>query len=86
REGVEGSTLEMYRSALQLRSQHKLGLGSVEWLSGYGDEVVAYRNGRVTVIADLGQTPVELPAGDVVLASADISGRALPTDTTVWIA
>ncbi|WP_169079280.1 glycoside hydrolase family 13 protein [Microcella alkalica] len=85
-EGVEGSTLELYRSALQLRSQHELGLGSVEWLSGYGDEVVAYRNGQVTVIANLGQTPVELPAGDVVLASADISGRALPTDTTVWIA
>ena len=85
-EGVEGSTLELYRSALQLRSQHELGLGSVEWLSGYGDEVVAYRNGQVTVIANLGETPVELPAGDVVLASADISGRALPTDTTVWIA
>jgi alpha-glucosidase len=47
--------------------------------------VVAFRNGRVTVIANLGDTPVELPAGDVVLASGDISGRAIPTDTTVWV-
>jgi alpha-glucosidase len=84
-EGVAGSTLELYRSALQIRSQHDLGLGAVEWLSGYGDDVVAFRNGRVTVIANLGDTPVELPAGDVVLASGDISGRAIPTDTTVWV-
>lgn len=85
-EGVAGSTLELYRSALDIRAQHELGLGSVEWLEGYGEEVVAYRNGGLTIIANLGSTPVELPAGDVLLASNAIDGRAVPADTTVWIA
>ncbi len=85
-EGVEGSTLELYRSALDIRARRELGVGSVEWLDGYGEEVVAYRNGGLTIIANLGSTPVELPAGDVLLASNAIDGRAVPADTTVWIA
>ncbi len=85
-EGVTGSTLELYRSALALRSRFDLGLGSVTWLEGYGDHVVAFRNGPITVISNLGTTAVELPAGSVLLASGELHGRAVPTDSTVWIA
>jgi alpha-glucosidase len=85
-QGVEGSTLELYRRALTLRADHELGLGSLTWSEDFGDEVVAFRNGDVTVIANLGAAAVELPAGEVLLASGPLDGRALPSDTTVWIA
>jgi hypothetical protein len=29
---------------------------------------------------------VELPAGEVVLASGELAGRLLPPDTAVWLA
>ena len=41
-EGRAGSTLELYRRALSVRRAHALGHGSLEWLDGYGDDVVAY--------------------------------------------
>ncbi|MCU1410706.1 MAG: alpha-amylase [Rhodoglobus sp.] len=84
-EGVPGSTLEMYKTALSLRSEHGLGTGSVEWITDYGKKVVALRNGDVTVITNLGKVAVELPVGEIVLSSEEIVGGALPTDTTVWI-
>lgn len=84
--GDPGSTLELYRAALALRLQHGLGTGSLAWVDGYDAEVVALRNGELTIIANLGTTPVELPAGDLLLASGPLTGRAVPTDTTVWIA
>jgi len=84
-QGSPESTLELYRSALRARDEHNLGLGSVEWLEGYGHDVVALRNGPITVIANLGSTAIELPAGEVILASGPLDGRAVPTDTTVWL-
>ena len=84
-EGVSGSTLELYRAALRLRTEHDLGMGAVEWIDGHDDDVVALRNGGITVIANVGTAPVELPAGDVVLASGALDGRTLPVDTTVWL-
>jgi len=83
--GVEGSTLEFYRRALALRAQLGLGLGGVTWLEGFGDEVVAFRNGAITVITNLGPTSVDLPEGDIVLGSGPLEDGALPTDTAVWI-
>src|SRR5690606_27627807 len=50
-----GSTLELYRRALALRKEFQLGLGAgewpdaIEWLAGYGDAVVAFRNRGVIV-------------------------------------
>ena len=84
-EGGDHSTLELYRLALGLRAEHGLGLGSLEWLTGYADDVVAYRNGTVTVIANLGSDPLPLPAGTVVCASGTLLGGELPSDTTAWI-
>jgi len=83
--GVEGSTLELYRLALALRAEHGFGLGTLTWLEGYGDDVLAFRNGSVTVIANLGDIPVGLPTGAVILTSDPLEGGALPSDTTVWV-
>jgi len=83
--GVEGSTLELYTLALRLRRASVLGTGVVEWLSGYADEVVAFRNGDVIVVANTGAASAPLPAGDLLLASGPLTGRSLPGDTTVWL-
>jgi alpha-glucosidase len=84
-EGVEGSTLELYRELLRLRREHDLGMGDLEWLTGYGPAVVAFTNGGVTVVANTGQVPVELPLGTVLVASGPVEGATLPVDTTVWM-
>ena len=98
--GDPTSTLELYRRALALRAEHGLGTGDVQWLSGFDPEIIALRNGDITVIANLGATSVTLPAGEVLLASGPLDGdgkgdgpnkgsRAgvvLPTDTAVWMA
>ncbi|TFC37843.1 MULTISPECIES: glycoside hydrolase family 13 protein [unclassified Cryobacterium] len=83
--GVAGSTLELYTLALGLRREHALGLGSVEWLDGHADEIVALRNGAVTVVANTGAASVPLPAGELLLASGPLPGNTLPGDTTVWL-
>ncbi len=83
--GVEGSTLEFYRHALAIRAANDLGMGSVNWITGLGDDVVAFRNGPISVIANTGTTTVELPAGEVLLASQAVTGSQLPADTTVWL-
>ncbi|PJJ55787.1 glycoside hydrolase family 13 protein [Compostimonas suwonensis] len=84
--GVPGSTLELYRLALEVRRELGLGWSELEWLPDYPRDVVAFRTGDLTVIANLGSVLVELPAGgEVVLASSDLDGAALPADTTVWL-
>jgi alpha-glucosidase len=83
--GVPGSTLELYTLALRERAQRGLGLGTLQWLDGYGDDVVAFTNGEVTVIANTGAVPVELPVGDILISSDGIAEAALPADSTVWL-
>jgi alpha-glucosidase len=89
-EGVEGSTLELYRSLLASRRELSLGTGSLTWVTGYGDDVVALTNGasgrdRVLVVANLGAEAVALPEGaELIVASGPLENGLVPTDTTVW--
>jgi alpha-glucosidase len=78
------STLSMYRELLELRREHALGTGNVEFLGGYGEDVIALRNGEVTVIANLGGWDVHMPDGRVIGASEPV-GRNIAPDTTVWL-
>jgi alpha-glucosidase len=88
--GVEGSTYEVYRQALRLRREHRLGLGSLEWVEdAFGPHVLAFVNDGVLVLANTGTTPVSLPHGaEVLLASGELAGTAdevlVPADVTVW--
>jgi alpha-glucosidase len=84
-EGVAGSTLELYTTLLAIRREHDLGLGSLEWITGHGEAVVAFSNGGVTVFANTGSVAVELPLGEVLAASGPVAGGSLPADTTVWL-
>ncbi|MGB3827354.1 MAG: glycoside hydrolase family 13 protein [Ornithinimicrobium sp.] len=89
--GVSGSTLELYRTALRLRREHDLGVGTLEWLEGYGEEVVAFTNtgpdGKVIgVLTNFGETPVPLPTdAEVLLASHSLVEGSLRRDSTVWL-
>jgi alpha-glucosidase len=84
--GVGGSTYELYREALRLRRAYRLGAGTLKWSLDAGPDVLAFCNGEVLTVANMGAEPHALPAGArVLLASGelDADGR-VPTDTTVW--
>jgi alpha-glucosidase len=85
--GVAGSTYELYREALRRRREYALGAGSLGWVE-LGEDVVAFRNGPVLVVANLGAAPVALPDGYLVrLASGPLPAGGtvtVPLDTTVW--
>lgn len=91
-DGVPGSTLELYRTALRLRRELRLGSGGLEWVEELADhaDVIAVRNRDVLVVANLGSSPVTLPAHAEVLLSSGLPGdpavgAELPADTTVWL-
>ena len=84
-DGVAGSTLELYKTLLALRAEYSLGSGNLEWLDGFGNDVVAFRNGSITIIANIGDSPVELPEGEVLVTSGEIAGPQLPPNTTAWV-
>lgn len=84
-DGVEGSTLELYREALDLRSRVLTGDESLEWLD-VGDEAIAFRRGSgVTCLINFGPRPAELPVGEVLIASGPLTDGKLPADTAVWV-
>ncbi len=85
--GVPGSWFERYRALIQFRRDTPdLQHGALDWLDLGAGDVVGFRRGALTVLANLGAGPVEIPvagsvafdthntpvrhAGDVVLLPA----------------
>ena len=83
-EGLSGSTLEMYKEALRLRSAHGLASGSLTLVDHPHPDVLAFTVGDVTCYANTGTTDTPLPDGTVLISSAPVDD-ALPADTTVWV-
>ncbi|MEU9565007.1 glycoside hydrolase family 13 protein [Streptomyces sp. NPDC048161] len=88
--GEEGSTLELYRSAIAARRAHPgLGAGaSVEWLGAPEGLLIFARPGFVCTANTTGR-PVRIPVrGNVLLSSSPVvtdgAEIELPADTTVW--
>ena len=87
-EGVAGSTLELYKRALKLRSELKLGEGSFEWVPEFvSPSSLGYRNGDVLVVHNFGKDAIELPQGELLASSLHgmINGQDLAADQTVWL-
>ena len=86
-DGVAGSTLELYKSALRIRRELKLGEGSFAWLPQYtNDRALGYRNGSILVIHNFGTDALALPAGEVILRSIFASDAAhIAANETVWV-
>ena len=87
-DGVAGSTLELYKHALKLRRELKLGEGSFEWASDYVSESsLGFRNGEILVVHNFGHSPIDLPEGEIIASSIEgmTRGHQLVADQTVWI-
>jgi alpha-glucosidase len=84
-DGVEGSTLELYRTALRLRRKLLAG-ESLTWVEDTPDGVLAFaRTEGWRCVTNLSGRAVALPPGEVLLSSAPLTGRRLEPDTTVWL-
>lgn len=83
--GVEGSVLELYRSALALRRDHLVADEDLEFLDAE-DGVFAIRRGSgVRCVVNMGAEPVTID-GEVLLSSGPLTADgALPSDTAVWL-
>ena len=76
------STLNLYRKALELRGSHGLGLGNLNWLEDtIGGQLLGFSNSGVLVLLNLGSTPVDVPAGELLLASSATALGAAPAGT-----
>jgi alpha-glucosidase len=89
--GVKGSTLELYRTLLRLRREHRLGRGKVSWV-GLGEDVLAFdvtteSGASIRVIANTGREFAQLPPGsEVLVATGELDiARGLPADCAVWL-
>jgi alpha-glucosidase len=70
---------------LHARSEASLGVGTLVWLETYGEGVVAFTNGTVTIVANASENPVALPLGELLLNSSPLSNEEIPPHTTVWV-
>ena len=82
---MEGSTLEFYRRALQLRRELQTS-EELEWHTATSPDVLHFsRPGGWQTVTNFGDMPVELPAGNLLLSSGPLDGNLLPGSTTVWL-
>lgn len=82
------STLAMYQQALALRKDLCLGSGSFAWIDTKQDEVLAYKNGDLLVVMNMGDKPVNYPAfWPTVMESSEGCSRmgGLLPNTSIWI-
>ena len=80
----ETSMLSLYRTAIALRREHLAG-GLDFAIEPVEGGVLRFRRGGLTVMVNMGGSPVEIPAGDVVLVSGPIKDGMLPKDTGIWV-
>ena len=80
------SMLSLYRTALRLRDEHGRDDEEAEFLDLERD-VVAFRRGSgLTCVVNMGCHPIDLPAGDVLLASGPTGhDGTLDPDDGVWL-
>jgi alpha-glucosidase len=80
------SILSLYRKALRLRRQlPELHSTSFVWQQAPADCLAFRRGANLVVALNAGDDPVDLPPGEVLLASSTIEGDKLPANTAVWL-
>jgi alpha-glucosidase len=93
-EGVPGSTLELYRTALNFRAERRLGLGTFAWADSHAPEsgVLAFHNGDVMVIGNTGFASAPVPDGYSVVLSSGLEPdsewpgmREIPVDCAAYL-
>jgi alpha-glucosidase len=76
--GDPDSTLELYRSALDHRPA-----GDFEWLDSPSGSLV-FRRGDVVCLVNVDAPALELPSGELLVASDSLLGDLAP-DTAAWV-
>ncbi|MDF3302984.1 glycoside hydrolase family 13 protein [Streptomyces tropicalis] len=85
-DGVEGSTLELYRRALRLRRKLLAG-ETLTWAEDGPAGVLGFARGDGwRCVTNCSGAAVPLPPGEVLLSSAPVTDGLLEPDTTVWLA
>ena len=80
------STLSFYREALRLRSARSEFDGTaIEWLDSPDDTLVYRVDGGLVCALNAGDEPIALPAGEVLLASAEVVDGKLPPNAAAWL-
>ncbi|HET7139802.1 MAG TPA: glycoside hydrolase family 13 protein [Arthrobacter sp.] len=84
-DGTEGSTLELYRTALKLRRELQ-GAEDLEWVETGNPDVLRFRRpGGWQVVANFGGTAVGLPEGAVLVSSSPLEEGNLPANSAAWL-
>ncbi len=78
------STLNLYRAALRLRRGLE-GPEELEWLDAPTGVLRFARPGGWHCVTNFTGRPVEMPDGQVLVASGPLSDGSLPGETTVWL-
>jgi alpha-glucosidase len=90
------SSLNLYRSALNLRAEHLINNGEVEWLESpehgsKSNSLLAFERGNVLIYMNLSDAPIEVEvSGKLLVVSAGIvDGRdgkvSIPPVSTIWL-
>jgi alpha-glucosidase len=90
------SSLNLYKNALNLRAEHLVNNGDIEWIESpahgsTNQSLLAYRRGDISVFMNLGDLAVEVEiTGKVLIVSAGIpDGRdgkiSIPPVSTLWV-
>jgi alpha-glucosidase len=83
----ESSMLSLYRAGLRLRRDAPWGdEDGLQWLAAPRSVIAFTRGEGFSCFVNLGREPADLPAGaQVLIASSELEGGALPPDTAVWL-
>lgn len=83
-ESAAGSTLELYRAALAARRREAVD-ESFSWVDDGPTVLHLARSGGWRSVTNFGPEPIDLPAGEVLLASAPLVDGRLGQDATAWV-
>lgn len=85
-ENNPSSTLSLYKQALALRNELRLGEGSFAWLPGHqGPNSLGFENFGVQVIYNFGAEPIDLAGKQVLIASEELTASQLQTNQCAWV-
>ena len=84
--GDPNSMLELYRKAMKVRRKHLIDDQSFTLVEpGKRKTVLSYQRGDVLVVVNMGSRPVNIPEGEIILASLPGITNKLPANAAVWL-
>lgn len=82
----EGSTLELYKEALRLRKELRLGEGSFGWIDELtGANSLGFRNNEIAIIFNFGKEPIDIGQYELLLASEKLASSQLLQNQCAWV-